>query len=393
MTAHRSLLMPTSYSVILAVSGTHLINDLIQFLLPALYPVLKTEYALSYFQLGLLTLAQQITACFLQPIMGLYGDLRPKPYMLAVSMAVVAVGVVMLALANSFALLLAAAAVLGIGSALFHPEASRVCRMASGGRFGFAQSSFQVGGNTGTALGPLAAALFVLPLGQVSTVWFGLLAVIGFVILIRIAGWFANHQKMLKSAGTPRTEGPQLSRPRLILAFAVIGALLLSKFVYIETFKSYYTFFLIERFGMEIRQAQTILFVFLGAVAVGTFFGGPIGDRIGRRRVIWVSIVGALPFALLLPHANLWGVIVLSILVGLILSSAFSAIVVYAQELMPQKVGMVSGFVFGFAFGVGALGAAALGGIADLVGMQQVFNALSLLLFLGFLTALLPDIE
>lgn len=393
MTAHRSLLMPTSYSVILAVSGTHLINDLIQFLLPALYPVLKTEYALSYFQLGLLTLAQQITACFLQPIMGLYGDLRPKPYMLAVSMAVVAVGVVMLALANSFALLLAAAAVLGIGSALFHPEASRVCRMASGGRFGFAQSSFQVGGNTGTALGPLAAALFVLPLGQISTVWFGLLAVIGFVILIRIAGWFANHQRMLKSAGTPRTEGPQLSRPRLILAFAVIGALLLSKFVYIETFKSYYTFFLIERFGMEIRQAQTILFVFLGAVAVGTFFGGPIGDRIGRRRVIWVSIVGALPFALLLPHANLWGVIVLSILVGLILSSAFSAIVVYAQELMPQKVGMVSGFVFGFAFGVGALGAAALGGIADLVGMQQVFNALSLLLFLGFLTALLPDIE
>lgn len=393
MTAHRSLLMPTSYSVILAVSGTHLINDLIQFLLPALYPVLKTEYALSYFQLGLLTLAQQITACFLQPIMGLYGDLRPKPYMLAVSMAVVAVGVVMLALASSFALLLAAAAVLGIGSALFHPEASRVCRMASGGRFGFAQSSFQVGGNTGTALGPLAAALFVLPLGQVSTVWFGLLAVIGFVILIRIAGWFANHQRMLKSAGTPRTEGPQLSRPQLILAFAVIGALLLSKFVYIETFKSYYTFFLIERFGMEIRQAQTILFVFLGAVAIGTFFGGPIGDRIGRRRVIWVSIVGALPFALLLPHVNLWGVIVLSILVGLILSSAFSAIVVYAQELMPQKVGMVSGFVFGFAFGIGALGAAALGGIADLVGIQQVFNALSLLLFLGFLTALLPDIE
>ena len=393
MTAHRSLLMPTSYSVILAVSGTHLINDLIQFLLPALYPVLKTEYALSYFQLGLLTLAQQITACFLQPIMGLYGDLRPKPYMLAVSMAVVAVGVAMLALASSFALLLAAAAVLGIGSALFHPEASRVCRMASGGRFGFAQSSFQVGGNTGTALGPLAAALFVLPLGQVSTVWFGLLAVIGFVILIRIAGWFANHQRMLKSAGTPQSEGPQLSRPQLILAFAVIGALLLSKFVYIETFKSYYTFFLIERFGMEIRQAQTILFVFLGAVAVGTFFGGPIGDRIGRRRVIWVSIVGALPFALLLPHVNFWGVIVLSILVGLILSSAFSAIVVYAQELMPQKVGMVSGFVFGFAFGIGALGAAALGGIADLVGMQQVFNALSGLLFLGFLTALLPEIE
>ncbi|WP_411840365.1 MFS transporter [Paracoccus sp. ME4] len=393
MTALRPLAMPTAYPVILAVSGTHLINDLIQFLLPALYPVLKGQYGLSYLQLGLLTLAQQITACFLQPIMGLYGDLRPKPYMLAVSMAVVAVGVVMLALANSFPLLLAASAVLGIGSALFHPEASRVCRMASGGRFGFAQSSFQVGGNAGTALGPLAAALFVLPLGQVSTVWFGLLAVIGFGVLMRIAGWFVEHQRILKASGTPRATGPQLSQPRLILAFSVIGALLLSKFVYIETFKSYYTFFLIERFGLEIRQAQTVLFVFLGAVAVGTFFGGPIGDRIGRRRVIWVSIVGALPFALLLPHANLWGVVALSVLVGLILSSAFSAIVVYAQELMPQKVGMISGFVFGFAFGIGALGAAALGGIADVIGMQQVFNILSTLLFLGFLTALLPDIE
>ncbi|WP_378949251.1 MFS transporter [Paracoccus sp. R86501] len=393
MTAHRQLLIPTSYSVVLAVSGTHLINDLIQFLLPALYPVLKSQYALSYFQLGLLTLAQQITACVLQPVMGLYGDLRPKPYMLAISMAVVAVGVLMLGLAGSFGMLLAASAVLGIGSALFHPEASRVCRMASGGRFGFAQSSFQVGGNTGTALGPLAAALFVLPLGQISTVWFGLLAVVGVMILIRIAGWFTEHQKALKAAGTPRVEASRLPRSRLILAFAVIGALLLSKFVFIETFKSYYTFFLIERFGMEIRQAQTILFIFLGAVALGTFFGGPIGDRIGRRRVIWVSIVGALPFALLLPHANLAGVIALSIAVGLILSSAFSAIVVYAQELMPQKVGMVAGFVFGFAFGVGALGAAILGGLADMIGMQQVFNYLSALLFLGFLTALLPDVE
>lgn len=393
MTPHRPAPMPTAYPVILAVSGTHLINDLIQFLLPALYPVLRSQYALSYFQLGLLTLSQQITACFLQPLMGLYGDLRPKPYMLAISMAVVAVGVAMLSLADSFPLLLAAASVLGIGSALFHPEASRVCRMASGGRFGFAQSSFQVGGNTGTALGPLAAALVVLPLGQFSTVWFGLLAVMGCVILLRIAAWFTNHQRMLGLAGAPRTEGARLPRARLVLAFAVIGALLLSKFVYIETFKSYYAFFLIERFGMEIREAQTILFVFLGAVAVGTFFGGPIGDRIGRRTVIWVSIVGALPFALLLPHANLGGVIALSIVVGLVLSSAFSAIVVYAQDLLPQKVGMVSGFVFGFAFGIGALGAAALGALADLIGMQQVFNALSALLFLGFLTALLPRID
>ncbi|MBL3702094.1 MFS transporter [Sulfitobacter sp. BDSS02] len=393
MSTQKALILPTSYSVILAVSGTHLINDLIQFLLPALYPILKAEYALSYFQLGLLTLAPQITACVLQPIMGLSGDLRPRPYTLAVAMAVVALGILMLALANSFPLLLVAAAVLGIGSALFHPEASRVCRMASGGRLGFAQSSFQVGGNAGTALGPLAAAMIVLPLGQVSTVWFGLLAVVGVMILLWIARWFTNHQKMTKSAGSSAPVGPDLPRRRLIVAFANIGALLVSKFVYVETFKSYYAFFLIEKYGVSIRHAQTVLFIFLAAVAVGTFAGGPIGDRVGRKTVIWVSIVGALPFALALPHAALWGAILLSVVVGLILSSAFSAIVVYAQELLPQKVGMVAGFVFGFAFGVGAIGAAALGALADQMGMQAVFGFLPALLFLGFLTAFLPESE
>ncbi len=393
MTTQKATYLPTSYSVILVVSSTHLINDLIQFLLPALYPVFKANYDLNYFQLGLLTLAQQITACILQPIMGLYGDLKPKPYTLAVSMAVVAVGIVMLATANSFGLLLLAATVLGIGSALFHPEASRVCRMASGGKLGFAQSSFQVGGNAGTALGPLAAALFVLPLGQISTVWFGLFAVLAVMMLFWVARWFTNHQRMLKSVGTPTLALPQLPKKRLVFLFAIIGALLLSKFVYVETFKSYYTFFLIEKFELSIQAAQTTLFIFLGAVAVGTFVGGPVGDRIGRKKVIWVSIVGALPFAILLPHVNLTGAIALSIIVGLILSSAFSAIVVYAQELMPQKVGMVSGFVFGFAFGIGALGAAALGAVADQFGMQQVFSYLPVLLALGFLTALLPDID
>ncbi|WP_373237111.1 MFS transporter [Cohaesibacter celericrescens] len=392
MATHKKILIPTSYSVILAVSGTHLINDLIQFLLPALYPVFKSQYALNYFQLGLLTLAQQITACILQPIMGLYGDLKPKPYSLAVSMTVVAFGIVTLAMADSFMLLLVSATILGIGSALFHPEASRVCRMASGGKLGFAQSSFQVGGNTGTALGPLAAALFVLPLGQISTVWFGLLAVIGVIILIRVAKWFTNHQRMINSTDASPRILPQLPKKHLIFAFAIIGALLLSKFVYIETFKSYYTFFLIEKFGLAIQEAQTLLFVFLGAIAVGTFVGGPIGDRIGRKKVIWGSILGALPFALILPHMTLAGTIALSIIVGLILASAFSAIVVYAQELLPQKVGMVAGLVFGFAFGVGALGAAALGAAADLVGMQQVFNYMSGLLLLGFLTLFLPDI-
>lgn len=386
-------MLPTSYSVILAVSGTHLINDLIQFLLPALYPVLKSQYALSYFQLGLLTLAQQITACILQPVLGLYGDLRPKPYSLAVSMAVVAIGIVMLATAGSFPALLLAAAVLGLGSALFHPEASRVCRMASGGRLGFAQSSFQVGGNAGTALGPLAAALIVLPFGQASTVWFGLLAVCGIVVLLWIARWFTHHMQMTQAAGIRQPAGPALPRKRLVVSFAILGALLLSKFIYIETFKNYYAFFLIEKFGLDVPQAQGLLFVFLAAVAFGTFFGGPIGDRIGRKKVIWASIVGALPFALVLPHTPQWAAVGLSIIVGLILSSAFSAIVVFAQELLPRKVGMVTGFVFGFAFGVGALGAAALGALADQIGMQQVFGYLAALLCLGFLTVFLPDLE
>ena len=383
----------TAYGVILAVSGAHLINDLIQFLLPALYPLFKVQYDLDYFQLGLLTLAQQITACVLQPILGLYGDLRPKPFTLAVSLLIVALGVVLLATASSFALLLLAAGVLGVGSALFHPEASRVARMASGGKLGFAQSSFQVGGNSGTALGPLAAAFLVLPLGQVSTAWFGLVAVVGVVILIGVARWYADHQRTLKAHGVAPVASLRMPSKRLIGAFLVIGALLLSKFVYIETFKSYYIFFLVEKFDLEIRAAQTFLFLFLGAVAVGTFFGGPVGDRIGRRKVIWGSILGALPFALLLPHLPLAGTVIVSVLVGLILSSAFSAIVVYAQELLPQKVGMVSGFVFGFAFGIGALGAAGLGALADHIGIERVFSLFSALLLLGLLTAFLPNIE
>lgn len=380
----------TSYNIILAVSAAHLINDVIQFLLPALYPLLKVNYELDYFQIGLLTLAQQITACVLQPLMGLYGDVRPKPYMLAVSLTIVATGVLLLATANSFPLLLVAAIVLGTGSALFHPEASRVARLASGGRLGFAQSAFQVGGNAGTALGPLAAALIVLPLGQMSTIWFGLVAVLGIMVLTYVGRWYSGHQRL--AAGRPAVAPlkPAISRNRLIVAFTVIGALLLSKYVYIETFKSYYTFYLIEKFELPVQDAQIFLFLFLGAIAVGTFFGGPIGDRFGRLAVIWGSIVGALPFALAMPYANLWGTAALSIAVGLILSSAFSAIVVYAQELVPGKVGMVAGFVFGFAFGIGAIGAAVLGALADQIGIVAVFGLCSFLLFLGFLTIFLP---
>lgn len=380
----------TSHNIIFAVSAAHLINDLIQFLLPALYPLLKVNYELDYFQIGLLTLAQQITACLLQPIMGLYGDMKPKPYLLAVSLVIVGMGVILLATANSFPLLLVASAVLGIGSALFHPEASRVSRLASGGQLGFAQSTFQVGGNAGTAIGPLAAALIVLPLGQASTVWFAFVAVMGIMLLTYVGRWYAAHQRLAATRPAVSVIKPSISRQRLIVAFAVIGALLLSKYVYIETFKSYYTFYLIEKFELPVQDAQLFLFAFLGAIAVGTFFGGPIGDRFGRLAVIWGSIVGALPFTLLIPYADLTGTIVLSVAVGLILSSAFSAIVVYAQELVPGKVGMISGFVFGFAFGIGALGAAVLGALADQIGMVQVFALCAFLPLLGFLTIFLP---
>ena len=380
----------TALSIILCVSGAHLLNDLLQFLLPALYPLLKENYGLSYFQIGMLTLGQQITACLLQPIFGLSGDLKPKPYWLALSMAIVAAGVAMLAAANGFWLLFFASIVMGTGSAIFHPEASRVARMASGGKLGFAQSLFQVGGNVGTALGPLAAALILLPLGQSSIFWFLIVAMLGLAVLGYVGRWFAEHQRQSASRPAAAIKKPVLSRQRLIVAFAVIGALLLSKFIYIEGLKSYYAFFLIEKFALSAQEAQYYLFAFLGSVAAGTFIGGPVGDRYGRLAVIWVSILGALPFTLALPYLDLFWTCVMSIMVGLILSSAFSAMVVYAQELVPGKVGMIAGFVFGFAFGIGALGAAAMGGLADWIGIIPVFQICAFLPALGILTILLP---
>ena len=380
----------TALSIIFCVSGAHLLNDLLQFLLPALYPLLKQNYGLSYFQIGLLTLGQQITACLLQPIFGLSGDLKPKPYWLALSMTIVAAGVALLAAANGFWLLFMASIVVGTGSAIFHPEASRVARMASGGKLGFAQSLFQVGGNVGTALGPLAAALILLPMGQSSIFWFLIVAALGLVVLGYVGRWFADHQRQAASRPAAAVKKPSLSRQRLVVAFAVIGALLLSKFIYIEGLKSYYAFFLIEKFALSAQEAQYYLFAFLGSVAAGTFIGGPVGDRYGRLAVIWVSILGALPFTLALPYLDLFWTCVMSIMVGLVLSSAFSAMVVYAQELVPGKVGMIAGFVFGFAFGIGALGAAAMGGLADWIGIIPVFQICAFLPALGILTILLP---
>lgn len=380
----------TSVVVILAVSASHMLNDLMQFLLPALYPLLKDAYGLDYVQIGLITLAQQMTASILQPLVGYYTDRNPKPFALAVSMVFALVGIILIATANSFGLLVLAAMIGGIGSAIFHPEASRVARLASGGRLGFAQSLFQVGGNLGTAIGPLAAAYFLLPRGQGSTIWFAIVAITALVILSAVGRWYADHQRA--NSGKPVIAAARqiLSRQRLVVAFLVIGALLLSKYVYITSITSFYSFFLIEKFGLPAEQAQLYLFLFLGAIAAGTFIGGPVGDRFGRLTVIWCSIVGALPFTLLLPHLDLFGTAVVSVFVGLILSSAFSAIVVYAQELVPGKVGMVAGFVFGFAFGVGAIGAAVLGALADQIGIIQVFGLCAFLPFLGFLTIFLP---
>ncbi|SMQ63637.1 MFS transporter, FSR family, fosmidomycin resistance protein [Devosia lucknowensis] len=380
----------TALSIILCVSGAHLLNDLLQFLLPALYPLLKENYGLSYFQIGMLTLGQQITACLLQPVFGLSGDLKPKPYWLALSMTIVTAGTALLAAASGFWMLFLAAVVVGTGSALFHPEASRVSRLASGGRLGFAQSLFQVGGNAGTALGPLAAALILLPMGQTSIFWFLIVAAFGIAVLSYVGRWYAEHQRQAASRPRPAVTKPALSRDRLIVAFAVIGALLLSKFIYIEGLKSYYAFFLMDKFALSAQEAQYYLFAFLGAVAAGTFIGGPVGDRYGRLAVIWVSILGSLPFTLALPYLDLFWTCVMSIMVGLILSSAFSAMVVYAQELVPGKVGMIAGFVFGFAFGIGALGAAIMGGLADWIGIIPVFQICAFLPALGILTILLP---
>ena len=378
--------------VIGAVAFVHLLNDLVQSVLPAIYPLLKHDYGLSFGQIGLITLVFQITASLLQPWIGLYTDRHPKPYLLPSGMVSTLFGLVLLSQASSFPMLLVAAALVGLGSASFHPEASRVARMASGGRYGFAQSTFQVGGNSGQAFGPLLAAAIVVPLGQPGVAWFTVFAALAIAVLWRVSRWVVAHGAAI-AARRGKAAAPALPRGRVAAALAVLGVLVFSKYVYMASMSSYYTFFLIERFGLTVPQAQLYLFAFLASVAVGTFVGGPVGDRIGRRKVIWVSILGAAPFTLLLPHAGLLGTAALSVCVGLVLSSAFSAIVVYAQELVPGKVGMVSGLFFGLMFGVGGIAGAALGRLADANGIGFVFQVAAWMPLLGLLAILLPDVE
>jgi len=381
-------------SILLAISFSHLLNDMMQSLIPAMYPMLKSSYQLSFAQIGLLTFTYQITASLLQPVIGWFTDRKPKPYSLAVGMGFTLCGLLLLAAAHSFELLLIAAALVGTGSSVFHPESSRVARMASGGAHGLAQSIFQVGGNVGSAIGPLLAAFIVLPLGQKSVAWFGLSALLGIVVLTRVGRWAHEHGlarlgPRLRKAGAAAAASPT----RVRRAIAVLLALIFSKYFYLASLTSYYTFYLIEHFRVDVRTAQIMLFTFLGAVALGTIFGGPLGDRFGRKIVIWVSILGVLPFTLLLPHANLYWTVVLTIPIGFILASAFPAIVVYAQELLPGKTGTVAGLFFGFAFGMGAIGAAVLGKLADATSIEFVYRVCAWLPVVGLLAVLLPDVE
>lgn len=375
--------------VVGAAAFAHLLNDLIQAVLPSIYPMLKSDFALSFAQIGWIALVYQVTASLLQPWVGMFTDKHPQPYLLPAGMLVTLVGIALLAFAGSYAMLLVAAAVVGVGSATFHPEASRVARMASGGRFGTAQSTFQVGGNTGSALGPLLTAAIIIPHGQPAIAWFMLAAALAVLVLLRVTGWSVRHgQARLKTfAGQ---QAPGLSRGAMWRAVAVIAVLMFAKFVYIASFTNFFTFYLIEHFGLSVQHSQLYLFVFLAAVALGTFAGGPVGDRIGRKAVIWVSFLGVAPFALALPHASLAWTAVLAVVIGLVMSSAFAALVVYAQEAVPGRVGMVSGVMFGLMFGISGLGAAGLGALADRHGIEWVYQAIAFLPLLGLATALLP---
>ncbi len=384
----------TVFAVILAISFCHLLNDMMQSLLPAIYPNLKADLGLNFGQVGMVTLAYQITASILQPLVGLYADRHPTPLALPGGTFFSLAGLLVLSIAHRYGLLLIGASLLGVGSSVFHPEASRVARMAAGGRHGMAQSVFQVGGNLGQALGPLAAALVVVRWGQSSLAFFALIALLSGAILWNVGVWYKHHGlRRLKAGASYKLADAELPAGRVRRAMLVLLVMVFSKYVYLGSLTSYFTFYLIHRFGLSVRNAQLELFAFTAAVALGTVLGGPLGDRIGRKRVIWFSILGALPFTLLLPYANLFWTGPLVVTIGLILASAFPAIVVYAQELVPGKVGMVSGLLFGLAFGVGGIGAAALGALADHLGIDRVYQLCSVLPLLGLFAGLLPDLE
>lgn len=391
----KQLAQQTVFSILFTISFTHFINDLLQAVVPAVYPVIKDKFHLTFTEIGLITLTYQLTASILQPFVGFYTDRRPRPYSLAVSMVFTLLGLAAVAMASSFINILLAVSLIGIGSSIFHPEASRVAHMASGGKRGLAQSIFQLGGNAGSAIGPLLAAIIVVPYGQFNIIWFCLAAVVGIVVLSGIAKWYQEHLnlKALNKSVVKEEIHHSLSKKKVIFSLGILLVLIFSKYFYMASMTSYYTFYLIDKFHLSVQESQVYLFAFMGAVAAGTLFGGPLGDRFGRKYIIWISILGVAPFTLLLPYVSLFWTGILSVIIGLIISSAFSAILVYATELVPGKVGLIAGLFFGLAFGMGGLGSAILGKLADTTSIEYVFKVCAFLPLIGVLTSLLPNIE
>ncbi|MBD1228629.1 MFS transporter [Xenorhabdus griffiniae] len=383
----------TVFSILGAISLSHMLNDMIQSLILAIYPLLQSEFTLSFIQVGMITLAYQVTASLLQPLIGLYTDKHPQPYSLPIGMGFTLSGLLLLAYAESFSIILMAAALVGTGSSVFHPESSRVARMASGGRHGLAQSLFQVGGNLGSSLGPLLAAIFIAPYGKGNVGWFSLAALLAIVILLQVSQWYKMQHRVISPLSSRTNALPKLPRKTIINSFAILLLLVFSKYFYLTSISSYYTFYLIQKFGLSVQNAQIHLFIFLFAVAAGTLIGGPIGDKIGRKYVIWGSILGVAPFTLLLPYASLFWTSILTVIIGIILASAFSAILVYAQELIPGKTGMIAGLFFGLAFGMGGIGAAVLGYVADKTSIELVYKICAFLPLLGIFTLFLPNLE
>ncbi len=386
-------LTATVYPILLMISFSHMLNDTIQSLIPSIYPLVKTNFHLNFSQIGLITLTFQMAASLLQPLVGLYTDHRPKPFSLVTGMGFTLTGLICMSQAGHFYILLFSVALIGIGSSIFHPEASKVAYMASGGKRGLAQSIFQVGGNAGSSLGPLLAALIIVPLGQSSIGWFSLLALLAMGVLLFVGRWYKLNLHTIKQKNKHvHAEHAPLSKRKIMVSILILMVLIFSKYFYLASMTSYLTFYMIEKFRVSVQHAQVFLFIFLFSVAAGTLFGGPLGDRFGRKYVIWFSILGVAPFTLLLPHANLFWTAVLTVIIGFVLASAFSAILVYAQELLPGKVGLISGLFFGFAFGMGGLGSAVLGVLADHKGILFVYQVCAFLPLIGILTAFLPNI-
>ena len=392
-TSTTSIIEKTVFPILFALSFSHLLNDTIQSLIPAIYPIIKTSYHLSFSQIGLITLTFQLAASLLQPFVGLYTDKKPQPFSLAVGMGFTLIGLISLSQSTHFYTILLSVCFIGIGSSIFHPEASRMAHAASGGKRGLAQSVFQLGGNAGSSLGPLLAAWIIVPYGQFSVIWFSVIALLAIIILTYVGNWYKGFMLSKSKKTNTQTVVNQFSRRKVIFSVCILLLLIFSKYFYMASLTNYFTFYLIDKFHVSVQTSQIYLFVFLFSVAAGTLLGGPIGDKIGRKYVIWSSILGTAPFALLLPHANLFWVGVLIVPIGMILASAFSAILVYAQELIPGKVGLVAGLFFGFAFGMGGIGSALLGKLADSTSIEYVFNVCAFLPLIGLLTGLLPNIE